>query len=116
MFLYLKPTSVGGALKPSDIETLWVHIICAWFRPEVGFLNHEKMEPATGILRIPSMSFMKVCYDLNNQLEVSCSGFLKQTFLTCLGTGIVSLNSIAYIFTCLEFKRILILVKGVLFL
>eukprot|EP00258_Populus_trichocarpa_P011756 XP_002320864.3 histone-lysine N-methyltransferase ATX3 isoform X3 [Populus trichocarpa] len=51
----------GGALKPSDIETLWVHIICAWFRPEVGFLNHEKMEPATGILRIPSMSFMKRC-------------------------------------------------------
>ena len=65
-FLYLRPASVGGALKPSDIETMWVHVICAWFRPEVGFLNHEKMEPATGILRIPSMSFMKVCYDLNN--------------------------------------------------
>jgi len=66
----LKPASLGGALKPSDIEKLWVHVICAWFQPEVGFLNHEKMEPATGILRIPSTSFIKVCYDLNNQLEI----------------------------------------------
>lgn len=50
----------GGALKPSDVETFWVHVTCAWFRPEVGFLNHEKMEPAIGILRIPSTSFLKV--------------------------------------------------------
>ncbi|XP_044480536.1 histone-lysine N-methyltransferase ATX3-like isoform X2 [Mangifera indica] len=51
----------GGALKPTDIELLWVHVTCAWFRPEVGFLNHEKMEPATGILRIPTNSFLKNC-------------------------------------------------------
>lgn len=34
--------------------------MCAWFRPEVVFLNHEKMEPAVGIFRIPSNSFLKV--------------------------------------------------------
>ncbi|KAJ6334656.1 hypothetical protein OIU78_011509 [Salix suchowensis] len=61
----------GGALKPSDIEKLWVHIICAWFQPEVGFLNHEKMEPATGIIRIPSTSFIKRC--------IIC----KQTYGSC---------------------------------
>ncbi|KAJ6873015.1 hypothetical protein NC651_031994 [Populus alba x Populus x berolinensis] len=66
----------GGALKPSDIETLWVHIICAWFRPEVGFLNHEKMEPATGILRIPSMSFMKRCV-VCKQTHGSCAQCCK---------------------------------------
>ncbi|KAJ6686436.1 HISTONE-LYSINE N-METHYLTRANSFERASE ATX3 [Salix purpurea] len=61
----------GGALKPSDIEKLWVHIICAWFQPEVGFFNHEKMEPATGIIRIPSTSFIKRC--------IIC----KQTYGSC---------------------------------
>ncbi|XP_030541052.1 histone-lysine N-methyltransferase ATX3 isoform X2 [Rhodamnia argentea] len=50
----------GGALKPTDIGPLWVHVTCAWFRPEVGFLNHEKMEPATGILKIPPTSFLKL--------------------------------------------------------
>lgn len=58
--LYLQTAYVGGALKPTDVETLWVHVTCAWFRPEVGFSNHEKMEPAVGILRIPSKSFLKV--------------------------------------------------------
>uniref|UniRef100_A0A1J3CX27 Histone-lysine N-methyltransferase ATX3 n=1 Tax=Noccaea caerulescens TaxID=107243 RepID=A0A1J3CX27_NOCCA len=51
----------GGALKPSDIEGLWVHVTCAWFRPEVGFLNHENMEPAVGLFKIPAISFLKVC-------------------------------------------------------
>ncbi|KAL5572102.1 hypothetical protein UlMin_021699 [Ulmus minor] len=51
----------GGALKPTDVDSLWVHVTCAWFQPEVGFLNHEKMEPAIGILRIPSISFVKKC-------------------------------------------------------
>ncbi|CAM8974521.1 unnamed protein product [Rhodiola kirilowii] len=51
----------GGALKPTDIETLWVHITCAWLRPEVAFLDDGKMEPAVGILRIPPISFVKVC-------------------------------------------------------
>ncbi|XP_061372884.1 histone-lysine N-methyltransferase ATX3-like, partial [Gastrolobium bilobum] len=49
----------GGALKPTDVEMLWVHVTCAWFRPEVLFQNHEAMEPATGILKIPSNSFLK---------------------------------------------------------
>lgn len=52
-------------MKPTDVEALWVHVTCAWFRPEVSFLNHEKMEPATGILRIPSNSFLKVISVLN---------------------------------------------------
>lgn len=51
-------------MKPSDVEPLWVHVTCAWFRPEVGFLNHEKMEPAVGLLRIPSTSFLKVLHIL----------------------------------------------------
>ncbi|GMH21744.1 hypothetical protein Nepgr_023586 [Nepenthes gracilis] len=51
----------GGALKPTDIDTLWVHVTCAWFRPEVAFQDHEKMEPAMGILRIPSNAFVKKC-------------------------------------------------------
>ncbi|XP_030457193.2 histone-lysine N-methyltransferase ATX3 isoform X2 [Syzygium oleosum] len=62
----------GGALKPTDIEPLWVHVTCAWFRPEVGFLNHEKMEPATGILRIPPTSFLKSCV-ICKQTHGSCT-------------------------------------------
>lgn len=58
--LFLCYASTGGALKPTDIDTLWVHVICAWFRPEMAFLNEKKMEPAAGILRIPPDSFVKV--------------------------------------------------------
>lgn len=58
--IFFRPT--GGALKPTDIETLWVHVTCAWFRPEVSFASDEKMEPALGILSIPSNSFVKVDY------------------------------------------------------
>ncbi|KAJ8435184.1 hypothetical protein Cgig2_028370 [Carnegiea gigantea] len=50
----------GGALKPTDVDTLWVHVTCAWFRPEVSFASDEKMEPALGILSIPSSIFVKV--------------------------------------------------------
>ncbi|XLR03765.1 hypothetical protein S83_069963, partial [Arachis hypogaea] len=49
-----------GALKPTDIDTLWVHVTCAWFRPEVAFASDKKMEPALGILSIPSSSFVKI--------------------------------------------------------
>ncbi|GLT84778.1 hypothetical protein SLE2022_029920 [Rubroshorea leprosula] len=66
----------GGALKPSDVDSLWVHVTCAWFRPEVSFLNHEKMEPATGILRIPSSSFLKRCV-ICNQTHGSCTQCCK---------------------------------------
>ncbi|KAE9464708.1 hypothetical protein C3L33_03347, partial [Rhododendron williamsianum] len=50
----------GGALKPTDVESLWVHVTCAWFQPDVAFSSDEKMEPAVGILRIPSHSFVKI--------------------------------------------------------
>ncbi|XP_050280103.1 histone-lysine N-methyltransferase ATX3 isoform X2 [Quercus robur] len=68
----------GGALKPTDVEMLWVHVTCAWFRPEVGFLNHEKMEPAVGILRIPSNSFLKRCV-ICQQSHGSCTQCCKCT-------------------------------------
>ncbi|KAK9051400.1 hypothetical protein SSX86_028027 [Deinandra increscens subsp. villosa] len=51
----------GGALKPTNIDPLWVHVLCAWYRPEVAFLSGEKMEPAIGLLRIPPDSFVKRC-------------------------------------------------------
>ncbi|KAG2380206.1 Histone-lysine N-methyltransferase [Vigna angularis] len=50
----------GGALKPTDVEMLWVHVTCAWFRPQVVFQDHEAMEPAVGILKIPPNSFVKL--------------------------------------------------------
>ncbi|GAY45711.1 hypothetical protein CUMW_091430 [Citrus unshiu] len=66
----------GGALKPTDVQTLWVHVTCAWFRPEIGFLNHEKMEPATGILRIPTNLFLKSCI-ICKQTHGSCTQCCK---------------------------------------
>nr|XP_043620839.1 histone-lysine N-methyltransferase ATX3 isoform X2 [Erigeron canadensis] len=68
----------GGALKPTDIENLWVHVICAWFRPEVSFLSDEKMEPATGIFRIPPDSFEKTCV-ICKQVHGSCIQCCKCT-------------------------------------
>lgn len=50
----------GGALKPTDIDGLWVHVTCAWFQPKVSFPVEETMEPAMGILSIPSEYFKKV--------------------------------------------------------
>ncbi|CAB4271594.1 unnamed protein product [Prunus armeniaca] len=66
----------GGALKPTDIETLWVHVTCAWFRPEVSFASDEKMEPALGILSIPSNSFVKICV-ICKQIHGSCTQCCK---------------------------------------
>ncbi|KAL8192607.1 hypothetical protein R6Q57_027792 [Mikania cordata] len=68
----------GGALKPTDIDTLWVHVICAWFRPEVAFANVDKMEPATGLLRIPPDSFVKTCV-ICKQVHGSCIQCCKCT-------------------------------------
>lgn len=66
----------GGALKPTDVGTLWVHVTCAWFRPEVAFSNAEMMEPATGLLRIPASSFAKACI-ICNQIHGSCTQCCK---------------------------------------
>ena len=60
MLLWKMIWHTGGALKPTDVDTLWVHVTCAWFRPEVSFASDEKMEPALGILSIPLNSFVKV--------------------------------------------------------
>ncbi|KAK4415832.1 Histone-lysine N-methyltransferase ATX3 [Sesamum alatum] len=61
----------GGALKPTDVESLWVHVTCAWFRPEIAFSNAEKMEPAVGLFRIPPSSFTKACV-ICKQIHGSC--------------------------------------------
>ncbi|KAK4796479.1 hypothetical protein SAY86_028805 [Trapa natans] len=66
----------GGALKPTDVETLWVHVTCAWFRPEVAFESDEKMEPAIGILSIPSSCFNKICV-ICKQIHGSCTQCCK---------------------------------------
>ncbi|KAB5524117.1 hypothetical protein DKX38_021866 [Salix brachista] len=66
----------GGALKPTDVETLWVHVTCAWFQPEVSFASDEKMEPALGILSIPSNSFVKICV-ICQQIHGSCTQCCK---------------------------------------
>ncbi|KAE9608873.1 putative histone-lysine N-methyltransferase transcription regulator PHD family [Lupinus albus] len=66
----------GGALKPTDIDTLWVHVTCAWFQPQVSFPSDEKMEPALGILSIPSNSFVKICV-ICKQIHGSCTQCCK---------------------------------------
>ncbi|XP_038709358.1 histone-lysine N-methyltransferase ATX3-like [Tripterygium wilfordii] len=66
----------GGAMKPCDIDPLWVHVTCAWFRPEVGFSNHENMEPAIGILKIPANLFLKTCV-ICKQTHGSCAQCCK---------------------------------------
>ncbi|PSS11661.1 Histone-lysine N-methyltransferase [Actinidia chinensis var. chinensis] len=66
----------GGALKPTDVDSLWVHVTCAWFRPEVAFLDVENMEPAVGLLRIPSNSFVKACV-ICKQIHGSCTQCCK---------------------------------------
>ncbi|XP_042000585.1 histone-lysine N-methyltransferase ATX5-like isoform X1 [Salvia splendens] len=66
----------GGALKPTDVQIFWVHVTCAWFRPEVAFLNAEKMEPAVGVFRIPPSAFTKVCV-ICKQIHGSCTQCCK---------------------------------------
>ncbi|XP_026457848.1 histone-lysine N-methyltransferase ATX4-like [Papaver somniferum] len=66
----------GGALKPCEVNPLWVHVTCAWFQPEVSFSSDETMEPAVGIFSIPSSSFRKVCV-ICNQAHGSCQQCFK---------------------------------------
>ncbi|CAJ2662995.1 unnamed protein product [Trifolium pratense] len=66
----------GGALKPTDVEMLWVHVTCAWFRREVVFQDPLAMEPALGILRIPPNSFVKTCV-ICKQRHGSCTSCCK---------------------------------------
>ncbi|XP_065867990.1 histone-lysine N-methyltransferase ATX5 [Euphorbia lathyris] len=66
----------GGALKPTDLEALWVHVTCAWFQPEVSFASDEKMEPALGVLTIPSNAFVKICV-ICKQIHGSCTQCCK---------------------------------------
>ncbi|CAM6047354.1 unnamed protein product [Sphagnum compactum] len=51
----------GGALKPSTLKGLWVHITCGWFVPEVRFKSAAKMEPADGLININISTFHQTC-------------------------------------------------------
>ncbi|KAH9557627.1 hypothetical protein CY35_07G094200 [Sphagnum magellanicum] len=51
----------GGALKPSTLKGLWVHITCGWFVPEVRFKDAAKMEPADGLIDINLSTFHQAC-------------------------------------------------------
>ncbi|EEC70185.1 hypothetical protein OsI_00917 [Oryza sativa Indica Group] len=66
----------GGALKPTDIDQLWVHVTCAWFQPKVSFPVDETMEPAMGILSIPSEYFKKACV-ICKQMHGACTQCYK---------------------------------------
>ncbi|URE42617.1 Histone-lysine N-methyltransferase, partial [Musa troglodytarum] len=73
-------TVKGGALKPTNVDdSLWVHVTCAWFQPRVSFASDETMEPATGILDIPPLSFMKMhgactqCYTCSTYYHAMCA-------------------------------------------
>nr|CAD1834160.1 unnamed protein product [Ananas comosus var. bracteatus] len=55
-----------------DIDSLWVHVTCAWFQPQVSFASDEIMEPAIGILNIAPLSFMKICV-ICRQIHGSCT-------------------------------------------
>jgi hypothetical protein len=54
------PFPSGGALKPSTIQGLWVHVFCAWFIPEMSFQSVSKMEPADGLSDINFTRFHQV--------------------------------------------------------
>nr|GMD34562.1 histone-lysine N-methyltransferase ATX4-like [Ipomoea batatas] len=60
----------GGALKPCDVKPFWVHVICAWFRPEMYFPS-DKMEPALGLMRVPPKTFQQTC-QICNQTHGAC--------------------------------------------
>ncbi|KAG2599524.1 hypothetical protein PVAP13_5KG429000 [Panicum virgatum] len=62
----------GGALKPTNVDNLWVHVTCAWFQPQVAFASDELMEPAIGILNIQPLLFMKMCV-ICRQIHGSCT-------------------------------------------
>uniref|UniRef100_A0A0A9DD14 Uncharacterized protein n=1 Tax=Arundo donax TaxID=35708 RepID=A0A0A9DD14_ARUDO len=62
----------GGALKPTNVDDLWVHVTCAWFQPQVAFASDELMEPAVGILNIQPLLFMKMCV-ICRQIHGSCT-------------------------------------------
>ncbi|XP_020527882.1 histone-lysine N-methyltransferase ATX4 isoform X1 [Amborella trichopoda] len=66
----------GGALKPTNVKPLWVHVTCAWFAHEVSFMSDETMEPAVGILKIPSKTFLQVCV-ICKQMHGSCTQCCK---------------------------------------
>ncbi|AQK91048.1 Histone-lysine N-methyltransferase ATX3 [Zea mays] len=66
----------GGALKPTDVDGLWVHVTCAWFQPKVSFPVEETMEPAMGIMSIPAEYFKKTCV-ICKQMHGACTQCYK---------------------------------------
>ncbi|TVU35727.1 hypothetical protein EJB05_17630 [Eragrostis curvula] len=68
-----------GALKPTNVDDLWVHVTCAWFQPQVAFVSDELMEPATGILNIQPLLFMKLhCLEKNGKQSTKKISYCAQ--------------------------------------
>ncbi|KAH7293041.1 hypothetical protein KP509_28G009100 [Ceratopteris richardii] len=63
----------GGALKPSVIPDLWVHVYCAWFMKGIFFRDISKMEPAEGILSMDMSKFKQQCV-ICKQYHGACIG------------------------------------------
>ncbi|KAL3635969.1 hypothetical protein CASFOL_020516 [Castilleja foliolosa] len=63
----------GGALKPTDIGALWVHVTCTWFRLEVAFLDPEKMEPAVAFLKSHQTHSLRHVLFAHRFMVLACS-------------------------------------------
>ncbi|KAJ7538565.1 hypothetical protein O6H91_11G054400 [Diphasiastrum complanatum] len=66
----------GGALKPSTIDGLWVHLTCAWFTHEVRFKDELMMEPIEGLMKIDPAKFREVC-EVCKQAHGACTHCIK---------------------------------------
>ena len=86
--------SVGGALKPTNVDNLWVHVACAWFQPQLAFASDELMEPAIGILSIAPLLFMKVIY---------VDAIALSTYVICLTTLILLCSILVHCSRCASF-------------
>ena len=47
----------GGALKPTNIEGVWAHVMCAFWVPETRLRSTQKMEPVEGLESVPLHRF-----------------------------------------------------------
>jgi len=59
----------NGALKRTT-DSRWIHILCALWSPEVGFMNEETLEPIDGINDIPEDKWNQQCSLCNESIGV----------------------------------------------
>ncbi|XP_065322080.1 protein Jade-3-like isoform X2 [Gordionus sp. m RMFG-2023] len=62
----------GGALKPTPSGSKWCHVSCALWIPEIGIGDPDKMEPITGIARIPAERWNFVCAVCKGKRNGAC--------------------------------------------